>query len=175
MTDVPPRPAPNAFLSNVTSRAFWSNVWSDVLSRGWITVVWLVFTGAGSTLPLFFLAAHHHPGMGAFKYTFSYDNLAKGDLLLIAMVLIAGTSGDLVFALCAGKLRRWVRPIALLAAGAAIVFGGAMIEYVTATTPDGTRTWGENNAGSVASISYKLAIAAVVVGWATLMFRSAEE
>jgi hypothetical protein len=70
-----------------------------------MTGVWLVFTGFGSIVPLFFLAAHE-PGVQVFDAKL----LASGDLLLISIVLVVASLGDLLYALCAGKLTKWRGP-----------------------------------------------------------------
>ncbi|OBJ53400.1 hypothetical protein A9W95_18230 [Mycobacterium sp. 1423905.2] len=137
-----------------------------------MTLVWFLCTGIGSTVPLFFLAMHDHPGLGAVAHMFNNKFLMKGELLLIAIVLIAASFGDLIYAWTEGKVKG--RRIGAIILGQAIVFACAVVEYFSATSPDGDATWGEKNAGSVAGMSFLLGSLAIVVGWATLMFRSAD-
>lgn len=143
-------------------KAILSRAWSIA----WMTALWLICTGAGSVVPLFFLAAHY-PGTGAFDFGL----LASGDLLLISIVLIAGSVGDLLYALCAGKLAKWRGVIALVFGGEFVLFVAAVIKYMRATNP---QEYGDLHAATVAHGSFLVFGLAILGGWSTLMLKSAE-
>lgn len=150
--------------------AFLGKAWSTVWPKLWMTFVWLVFTAAGSVLPLFILAAHEPGDEGAF----SFGLLSKGDLLLIALVLIAGSFGDLFYSLCAGKLQKWRGVVAFVLGGQAVLFVAGLLKYMRATRSDGDAMWGVHHSGTVAHASYLVFIGAIAICWASLMLKSAE-
>jgi hypothetical protein len=143
-------------------KEFLSAAWSVA----WMTAVWLVCTVAGSVLPLFFLAANK-PGTEAFDF----ELLASGDLLLISIVLVAGTAGDLLYALCAGKLAKWGGVVALVFVGELGIFIAAVLKYMRAIDP---QEYGGLHARTVAHGSFLMFGLAILGGWSTLMLKSAE-
>jgi hypothetical protein len=70
-------------------------------------------------------------------------------LLLIAIVLVVGSLGDLVYALCAGKLKNDRGLVALVFAGQLFVVGTSLFEYMEAVNPQDGKTWGAYQGGEM--------------------------
>lgn len=135
--------------------------------------LWLLFVGLGALIPLYFKAAPTAVAM------FDFDLISGGDLLMIAIVVIAASIGELAY-LFVRRGTGGVLGVAILVAQFVVVVCSIQ-KYITATSPvpidegKSYAPYGELHPASVAHGSFLMFGLAVLLGWGTLMLRSAAE
>jgi len=136
--------------------------------------LWLLFVGLGALIPLYFKAAPTAVGL------FEFSLISGGDLLMIAIVVIAGSIGEVAYLLArrtGDGVRSWGVGILVLQV---VVVLCSIQKYVTATALvlNGEKKYvafGELHPASVAHGSFIMFALAVVLGWGTLILRSIAE
>ena len=166
-----PQQGTRAFLSEakkkLKSGAWWTGVVVPMVLR---TLAYLVCTGFASLIPLALLAKSAD--------LFDYHFLARGDLLIISLVLIIGAFGDLIYSLCSAESKNWRMVLGCVVLGQVLAGGACAYAYVRggaeATNSTGqTTTYGDVHYVGFAQLALLTFAVALLLGWCTLIFKSA--
>ena len=134
--------------------------------------LWLLFVGLGALIPLYFKAAPTAVAM------FDFSLISSGDLLMIAIVVMAGSIGELAYLFARrGTVGGW--GVGILVSQFVVVLCSIQ-KYITATSlvanaDKSYLPFGQLHPASVAHGSFVMFGLAVLLGWGTLMLRSAAE